>query len=85
MYVERKQIHVERMRFATRQMLIQYASANPALRGTNRLANVKVVCDQFYYLFPLQQLTVQRLPVQSIQHFVLDCWANNLFFLDQPG
>lgn len=60
MYAERKQIHAEKMQFATRQMLMLYASANLALRGTKRQVNVKVMYDQFYLFFPLEQLNVQR-------------------------
>lgn len=50
--MERKQIRVERMRFATRRMLMLYASAKLALRGTRRQASVKVMCDQFDSFFP---------------------------------
>lgn len=49
----KKQIHVERMRFATRQMLMQYASANLASRGTNTQANVKVMYDHFQSFHPV--------------------------------
>lgn len=51
-YVKRKQIHVERMRFATKQMLMLSANANLDLRGTNRQANVKVIYDQLYSFSP---------------------------------
>lgn len=52
MYVERKQIHVERKQFAIKQMLMLYASANLASRGTTRQASVKVVYDQLFFCSP---------------------------------
>lgn len=48
MYVERKQIHVERMLFATRQMLMLYVNANLGLRETKRQASVKVMYNKFF-------------------------------------
>lgn len=51
MYVERKQIRVGRMQFATKQMLTRYVSANLALRGTKGQGNVKVTYEQFLVVF----------------------------------
>lgn len=65
MCVERKQIHVEKMQFATRPMQVLYASASLALRGTWKQASVKVWSILPTFFIPLfKALMIQQFVLQ---------------------